>query len=188
MLAVLLTGFRTVRALSIVTALAFAALGSGCGTLGGAGSGASTAQALGRRVPDLSLRTLSGGKPMRLSSYRGKVVLLDIWASWCQPCRAELPALDEIAERLASRGVEVIAVSVDESHADAEAFVRGRRRWTLTLAHDPNGAIGDRLQPAVMPTSYLIDRDGILRYVNAGFQPGDARTIEARLLELSGRR
>jgi thiol-disulfide isomerase/thioredoxin len=125
------------------------------------------------------------GKPVTVSSYRGQVLLLDVWASWCGPCKEELPMLDDIASRLRHRGVEVLAVSVDQERANVVKFLGSRGRWALTIAHDPKGEIADRLQPDKMPTSYIIDREGIIRYVNYGFVPSDARTIERHLTELA---
>jgi thiol-disulfide isomerase/thioredoxin len=139
-------------------------------------------------MPDLQLSRLDGRGDIRLGALKGKVVLLDIWASWCAPCKEEMPMLDEIAARLHRRGVEIIAVSVDEDRASAEAFVGTRPRWTLTLAHDPRQRIPDLLQPPKMPTSYLIDGAGVVRAINAGFDRADAARIEARLRELADAR
>jgi len=80
----------------------------------------------------------------------------------------------------------VLAVSVDQERANIDKFLGSRGHWSLTIAHDPKGEIADRLQPAKMPTSYIIDRQGIIRYVNYGFVPSDAATIEHRLAELAG--
>jgi thiol-disulfide isomerase/thioredoxin len=164
-----------------------------CTTLGAAGGGeggggGGKGQAVGDPMPDLKLNRLDGSGEIRLGALRGKVVLLDIWASWCTPCKEEMPMLDEMATRLRRRGVEIIAVSVDEDRASAEAFVGTRPRWTLTLAHDPQGRIPDLLQPPKMPTSYVIDGAGVVRGINAGFDRSDAARIEARLRELAGAR
>ncbi len=157
-------------------------LAAGCAT-GSAASG-ENGPGVGAPLPDLAL-TAWNGKPLRLDSYRGKVVLLDLWASWCLPCKDELPALDALASRWRARGVEIVAVSLDEDRAAAEAFLRTRKRWELTLAHDPAGAVADRLQPPKMPTSYVIDRAGVVRHVNAGYQPGDIERLEAVLRDLA---
>src|SRR4051794_24921724 len=125
-------------------------LGGGCASLGasgGGGGGASgKAQSVGERMPDLVLERLDGGGNIRLGQLRGKVVLLDIWASWCAPCKEEMPLLDEIAGRLRKRGVEIIAVSIDEDRASAQAFLATRPRWALTVAYDPHSQVPDRLQ------------------------------------------
>ena len=176
----------SLRVLGLIIVSALPGLGA-CATLGGAAAGGDTsARGLGEPMPDLAVQEFWDRKELRLSDLRGKVVLLDIWASWCVPCKDEMPSLDEMAGRLRGRGVEIIAVTIDEDRAAAEQFLKKRKRWSLTVAHDPTGLVPDRLQPSKMPTSYVIDRAGILRHVNAGFEPGDASRIEAQLSELAG--
>jgi cytochrome c biogenesis protein CcmG, thiol:disulfide interchange protein DsbE len=157
---------------------------SGAGRRGG-GAGSEGGNQVGAPLPALRVESL-GGKRIDVASYRGRVLLLDVWASWCGPCKQELPVLDAMARRLKSQGVEVLAVSVDQERANVDKFLKGHGKWALTIAHDPAGAIAERLQPDKMPTSYVVDRSGIVRYVNAGFVPDDAATIEKRLLEVAG--
>jgi thiol-disulfide isomerase/thioredoxin len=152
---------------------------------GGGGGGESSSNQVGAPLPKLEVDTLSG-KRIDVGSYKGKVLLLDVWASWCGPCKEELPMLDAMAKRLKSKGIEILAVSVDQERANVDKFLRSHGRWSLTVAHDPAGVIAERLSPEKMPTSYVIDRSGIVRYVNAGFVPDDAATIERRLLEVAG--
>jgi thiol-disulfide isomerase/thioredoxin len=178
-------GAARLSAFGLIVVLALSGPGSGCARLGGAAAGGGITRGLGEPMPDLAMEEFWDRKEMRLSTLRGKVVLLDIWASWCVPCKDEMPSLDEMARRLRPRGVEIIAVSIDEDRAAAEQFLKSRERWSLTLAHDPKGTIPDRLQPTKMPTSYVIDRNGILRHINAGFEPADAARIETQLSELA---
>ena len=114
---------------------------------------------MGAPVPALHVESLSG-KKIDVASYRGRVLLLDVWASWCGPCKQELPMLDAMARRLKSQGIDVLAVSVDQERANVDKFLKGHGKWALTIAHDPAGAIAERLQPDKMPTSYVIDRAG----------------------------
>ena len=141
---------------------------------------------VGRPVPDMQLAALHGGSGVRLSELRGKVVLLDIWASWCAPCKQELPMLDDMAARLRGKGIEIVAVSIDDNRDDAETFLKSRPRWSIRLAHDPDGRVPSKLQPPKMPSSYIVDRKGVVRHVNAGFERGDAQKIENKLVELAG--
>lgn len=159
------------------------ATGGAVGAAGTAGDGAG----VGRPAPEIVVERLNG-KSLSLSSLRGKVVLLDVWASWCGPCKQELPMLDAIAGRLRGQGVEVLAVSVDQQRENVVKFMESRAHWSLTVAHDPRGAIADTFQPDKMPTSYVIDRAGIIRHVNSGFEPADAPVIERRLAELAAGR
>ncbi len=160
----------------------------GCGGGSGGGTNAPSTRSgsvVGQAVPDLALSPLSGGKAVRMSELRGKVVLLDVWASWCAPCKQELPMLDDMAARLRTKGVEIVAVSIDDNKEDAEVFLKSRPSWTIRLAHDPDGKVPSRLQPPKMPSSYIVDRRGVIRQVNAGFERADAQKIENRLMELA---
>jgi thiol-disulfide isomerase/thioredoxin len=155
---------------------------AGCASLGASGGGG---PARDQPMPDLTLKPMHGRGSIRLASLKGKVVLLDLWASWCAPCREELPMLDDLAQRLRGENVEIIAVSVDEDRAAADEFLRQRSRWHLTLVHDPT--VAETLNPPTMPSSYVIDARGHLHEVNAGFESGDIHRIEARLRELASR-
>jgi thiol-disulfide isomerase/thioredoxin len=138
-------------------------------------------------MPPVVMRLLDSRGELRLADLHGKVVLLDLWASWCPPCRDALPALDTLAQRLAAQGVAIVAVSIDEDRADAKDFLRQWPGWTLTLAHDQDARVAEFLRPDMMPTSYGIDAQGILRFVHRGFRPGDEREIEAHLRALVGK-
>ena len=171
------------RHIGLVAALAVAM--SACVTTGGEAAGGASGNQVGAPVPAIKVESLAG-KKIDVASYRGRVLLLDVWASWCGPCKQELPMLDAMARRLKGQGIDVLAVSVDQERANVDKFLKGHGHWSLTIAHDPAGAIAERLQPDKMPTSYVIDRSGIVRYVNAGFVPDDAPVIERRLLEVAG--
>jgi thiol-disulfide isomerase/thioredoxin len=140
---------------------------------------------VGVPMPAVIVRALEGRRKIDLSTLHGKVVLVDIWASWCAPCMEEMPLLDDMAARLRKHGVEIIAVSVDEDQQSAQTFLSSRAKWSLTVAHDPKGKLPEVLQPSKMPTSYVVDAEGIIRYVNEGFERGDLKTIEAKLVALA---
>ncbi len=139
---------------------------------------------VGRPAPNVTLKGL-GSKPTSLQALRGHVVLLDIWASWCEPCKVELPMLDDIASRLHSKNVVVAAVSIDQEVGNVRQFLSTRKRWNVRFFHDPTGQVAELLAPPKMPTSYVIDREGVVQLVNAGFQAADAARIERRLVALS---
>jgi len=155
-------------------------LAPACATGGSAGPAAGSGQAM----PAIEVKTLTG-QPLALNAMAGKVVLVDVWASWCEPCKKELPMLDDMAARLKDRGVEIVAVSIDEERANVDQFISGRAKWSLTLAHDPAQGIAEKLRPEKMPTSYVVDKGGVIRYVNGGFVPEDAPKIEAQLRALA---
>jgi len=137
----------------------------------------------GQRAEDFELRDLAG-KPVRLSAFRGKVVLLDFWASWCEPCKRELPLLGDLARRVRARGIELVTVNVDKKRQNAEAFLRSHGLELLVLLN-PDQSVADRYEPPKMPSSFVIDRKGLVRFVNAGFEPGDEKRIEQQLVDLA---
>jgi cytochrome c biogenesis protein CcmG, thiol:disulfide interchange protein DsbE len=170
----------------VLLAAALAAL-SACGGAARAApnTGDDSSTFVGQLAPDTEFAKLRGTGNIRLSSLRGKVVLLDFWASWCAPCQEEPPLLDDMAVRLKSKDIEIVGLSIDESQADAEQFLTRKSAWSLTLGQDPEQKIANQFKPPKMPTSYAIDRKGVVRQMNAGFEHADLEKIEAQLLELA---
>jgi thiol-disulfide isomerase/thioredoxin len=113
-----------------------------------------------------------------ISPTAGNVVLVDFWASWCAPCKASFPMMAKLHKDFASRGLVVIAVSVDEKPAAAVAFARKLAPPFATL-HDREQALVKQVVVPTMPTSYLVGRDGRVRFVHRGFQ-GDSTERELR--------
>jgi peroxiredoxin len=136
----------------------------------------------GDRAADFEAHALAGGT-VRLSSLRGKVVLLDFWASWCEPCKKELPVLAKLASKLRPRGVEIVAVNIDNKRENADAFLKSHG-VQLRVLLDPDGKIASKYDPPTMPTSFVIDQQGTIRQVNAGYDDGDEVKIERQLLAL----
>ncbi|MFN8645032.1 MAG: TlpA disulfide reductase family protein [Candidatus Binatia bacterium] len=126
------------------------------------------------------------GAPVALASLKGKVVLIDVWASWCVPCKAAFPAYDEMYRKYKDRGFEVLAVNVDEKRADAEKFLRDRKH-VLKVVFDPKGEAPLKFKVRGMPTSFLVDKRGNIRFAHEGFTAKDIalyrRRIDALLAE-----
>ena len=116
--------------------------------------------ALGEAVPNFTLRQ-PDGQVVALSDYRGKIVLLNFWATWCAPCIEEMPSLNRLAERYAGKGLEIVAVSVDEDPAAYQDFLSKNQISFLTL-RDPSRNTSERYGTFKLPESYLISRDGRL--------------------------
>lgn len=149
--------------------------------------GASTAGAdltVGSRAPAFSLRTLEG-RTVTLASLRGKVVFLDFWASWCVPCREEFPVLQRLHQRYFDRGLRVVGITVDQEASNARAFVQ-RTRATFTILHDSSRSIAERYSPPSMPTSFLIDKEAVIRKINRGFEPSHADRFERQVRSALG--
>ena len=108
------------------------------------------------------------GQVRTLAEFKGRVVLVDFWASWCAPCKASFPALDSLHEELHHEGLEVIAINVDEEHKDALAFLSGKSP-SMTVLFDPQGKSPQDFKVEGMPSSFLIDREGNLRFRHMGF-------------------
>jgi len=134
---------------------------------------------------DFSLRTLEG-KKARLSDARGKVVLVSFWATWCQPCKQELPFLDALAKKYADKGLVVWAINTDGPKTLADVRrVLSTRGLTLPVLLDDDGAVAGRLNPRVaMPLSIYVDRAGRRAHEHEGYAPGDEAAIEQRLIAL----
>lgn len=148
--------------------------------------GSTTVHALsvGQPVPAVALPLLTG-KTESLDGYRDRVVLVMFWASWCGPCRKELPALDVLHKRFRDRGFSVVGVTVDSQRARAEEFVR-RYNVSYRVAFDPQFAVAKEFQADTMPVSYLIKRDGKVAKVFEGYSDQKLPQIEAAIAEMLG--
>ena len=122
----------------------------------------------GQPAPAFTGKPLLGGEALRLEDFRGKVVYLDFWASWCGPCRQSLPWMEILRRDYGAAGLEVIAVNVDETAADGIAFLK-RFAVTYPVIGDSGGTIAALYDVKDMPSSYLIDRRGAVRKVHRGF-------------------
>lgn len=134
-------------------------------------------------APDFTLDALDGQQVM-LSTLRGKVVLINLWASWCPPCRAEMPAIDKVYQANRSRGLEVLAVDAtnQDSEADARAFVQ-QLGLTFPILLDRGGSVGQRYLLRALPTSFFIDRRGIIRSIVVGGPMSEA-LISSKIADL----
>src|SRR5579864_735493 len=114
--------------------------------------------AKGKQAPDFSLQDLDG-KPVKLSDFRGKAVLLNFWATWCGPCKVEMPWFVELQKQYGPQGLEIVGVALDDSGKDAiEKFAKSMGvNYTILQGQD---AVGDAYGAIGLPTSYFIDRSG----------------------------
>jgi cytochrome c biogenesis protein CcmG, thiol:disulfide interchange protein DsbE len=118
-----------------------------------------------------------------LASFRGRVVYLDFWASWCGPCRQSFPWMETMKSTYGAQGLEIITVNLDRDRADADRFLK-QFHPTFDLRFDPKGELAEQYKVQGMPSSVLIDRHGVTRFMHVGFRPVDGATYEAQLRQL----
>ena len=173
--------------------LAVLVAGPGAGPAARAGGAADPYEALAlvrpKRVQpaaDFSVPT-PDGKRLRLADYRGKVVFLNFWATWCPPCREEMPAMERLYRRFRDRGLVVLAVSVDaEGAAAVTPFVR-ERKLSYPIGLDPAMALAGKYDVRALPSSFLVDRRGNLVAAALGPREWDGPAARALVDALIGR-
>lgn len=142
---------------------------------------------LGQPAPDCELRSIGGGAPVDLDQFKGKVLYVDFWASWCPPCARSFPFMNDMEQEFADKGLVVLAINVDEKPEDAKAFL-AKHSASFSLAADVNGQCPQRWGVQAMPSSYLVDASGVIRHVHVGFRAGEAEKLRAAVEQLLAER
>jgi peroxiredoxin len=137
---------------------------------------------LGELAPDFELDSANGGESVSLAAHRGKVVIVDFWATWCEPCRVSFPEYQAIADRMSGK-VVVIGISEDDDPAAISSFARDAD-VSFPLVWDEDKSLAAAYKPSAMPTSFIVDPNGLVRYVHLGFRAGDGTHIEKRIREI----
>lgn len=122
-------------------------------------------------------------KSINLEKLKGKVVYLDFWASWCDPCRKSFVWMNDMHSRYDSKKFTIIAVNLDASKKDAIKFLE-KVPANFDIAYDPEGSVATKYNLKAMPTSYLIDKKGKLVFAHKGYREGDAAEIEEKIRQL----
>jgi len=135
---------------------------------------------ISKPVDDLQFTSIQGHS-LKLSDLKGRVVLVNFWASWCIPCRQEIPHLKTLSEKFKSQGLEIVSISVDEEPDKARAFAADNK-LSFFVSIDP--AVGKKLAEDGVPVSLFIDKTGTLRYRKIGYEEGDEREIEMVISQL----
>lgn len=138
--------------------------------------GGASAAEIGEPAPTFELPALQGEGRVALESFRGRVVLLDFWASWCAPCRKSLPLYEQMYHELAGEGLTVVAVNLDEEPAEGIRFLE-LHPVSYPVAKDPAATVAMAYGLKAMPMSYLIDRDGRVIDLHLGFRPSDIEPL-----------
>ena len=142
-----------------------------------------SAISVGDTVPSFKARTIDGSKSIAVDDYRGKVVLIDFWASWCPPCLKSLPKYNELRREIGTSDFEIVAVNVDENTEDAKKFL-AKHPVSYPIAKDPKGVLPGVFGVKAMPTSYLVDKNGVVKYVHAAFKEGDIEKLRVQIEKL----
>ncbi len=131
-------------------------------------------------APDFTLPTTDG--TLTLHEYRGKVVYVDFWASWCVPCRESFPWMSTMAEKYRKDGLVVVAVNLDKDRDQAKRFL-DQYATSFPVAFDPAGRSAEAFKVQAMPSSFIISRSGTVLFAHQGFEPGKAPQLEAHIQE-----
>jgi cytochrome c biogenesis protein CcmG, thiol:disulfide interchange protein DsbE len=118
-----------------------------------------------------------------LTGFRGRVVYLDFWASWCGPCKQSFPWMEAMKSAYEAQGLEIITVNLDRQRDDADKFLK-QFHPTFDVRFDSKGELAEFYKVRGMPSSVLIDRHGVTRFSHAGFRPIDGPIYEAQVREL----
>jgi len=130
--------------------------------------------------PIASALDVGAAAPMPKPGLDGRVVLVDFWASWCAPCRKSFPALDALQKRYGEQGLTVVGVNVDTDRGEADRFLAAVP-VTFAIVYDAEGKMPEQYGVKAMPSSYVVGRDGKLRFANLGFHAKDEEKLEAAI-------
>ena len=134
-------------------------------------AGGVTAGVMDSPAPDFTLKSDSG-KNLKLSEHRGEVVLINFWASWCGPCRQEMPLLSELHDKYKSLGFTVLGVNVEQDSSDARKLLRDMP-VSFPVLFDSDSTVSKQYDVVAMPSTVLVDRNGKMRYLHKGYKPGE---------------
>lgn len=132
---------------------------------------------------DCALTAIGDGRSLNLNQYRGKVLYVDFWASWCGPCAKSFSFLNELHDQLQDRGLQIVGINLDENRSDAEAFL-AKYPANFNIAVDKDEQCARGFGVKAMPSSYLVGRNGVIRHVHLGFRAGEAQQLQVLVEQL----
>lgn len=133
------------------------------------------------QAPEFAVATPSS--TLTLAAWRGQVVYVDFWASWCGPCAQSFPWMNTLHQRYSPQGLRIVAINLDKQRHAADNFLR-QRPAQFMIGFDPAGTVAQTYQVRGMPASYLIDRKGVIRLVHEGFFSKDTAALEREIQKL----
>lgn len=140
------------------------------------------AEKLSEPAPDFTLESMQGGE-VSLSDLEGDVVLINFWATWCAPCREEMPHLEAIYQRYGDLGFTLLGVNVEEDSSDASEFL-AETPVSFPILFDPENRVSELYDVVAMPSTVIIGRDGTMRHIHHGYQPGYEQDYQAQVRAL----
>jgi peroxiredoxin len=139
----------------------------------------------GQIAPDCPALSAADTPILNLAAFRGKVVMLDFWATWCPPCAQSMPFLNSLRNEFKARGFEIIAINVDEDVDAVKPFL-ANHPVDYPIVTDPKGECPAIYDVQAMPSSYFVDKSGKVRFIHKGFRDGDQSEIRKQVMELLG--
>ncbi len=179
------------------TLVAFASLALACGSSGGAAPDAKSGDTaasddkggdshplVGQPAPDFTVTSVNGQGSVTISKLQGKVVIVDFWATWCEPCKKSFPKLQEMNVKYKASGLEIVGISEDDDKKGINDFgTTYGAKFPLGWDGDAK-AIAGKWQPKSMPGSFIVDKKGIVRFAHLGFHDGDEVKLESEIKSL----
>ena len=157
----------------LTASLAFQA----CGGAPANGPAGETHPLVGAAGPDFAQKGVKGGRSVSLHGLRGKVTIVDFWATWCEPCKKSFPKLEELNSKYKANGLEIVGISEDDDPGGIPTFADALGA-KFSIAWDEGKAIASKWRPKSMPTTFVVDRQGVVRFVHFGFHDGEELEIE----------
>jgi cytochrome c biogenesis protein CcmG, thiol:disulfide interchange protein DsbE len=171
----------------LVTSLALAACASG----GGGGTQTPPSESskgkhdlLNNPAPALAGESVNGKGKVSLDQWKGKVVLVDFWATWCEPCKKSFPKLEELRVKYGASGLEIVGISEDDEDGGAIKKFAETYGAKFPLLWDKDKSLAGKYKPPNMPSSFLVDKNGVVRHVHLKYRDGDEKEIEQEVKSL----
>jgi thiol-disulfide isomerase/thioredoxin len=177
---------RSFHLVSISLCIVALAACDSSGTGGGAesASGASSNELVGKSAPSFSVASANGKGKVDIGSLKGKVVIVDFWATWCGPCKESFPKLQELYTKYNSNGLEIVGLSEDDENQGIAEFGQAHGAVKFPIGWDDGKSIAGQYKPPTMPTSFIVDKNGIVRFAHVGYHDNDQAEIEKELKTL----
>ena len=173
--------------LLVTSFLVLSGCGGGSASSSGGGGASSAADGkhplLGAPAPDFAAASVNGKGKAAVKASSGKVLIVDFWATWCEPCKKSFPKLEDLYVKFKASGMDLIAVSEDDENGGLTDFGNtfGAK---FPLVWDEGKAIAGKWQPKSMPSTFIVDKKGIVRFVHLGYHDGEEAEIEKEVKSL----